>query len=168
MSKFLRIVEETLPSEHNNELSEMVDELANLLNQVCDDVEVVSTSPAEDMEITIDDHIIKLKIISVHKSNESFKEAAISAAVNNSDVLDNNVSNLAAKANSAKGPVAGPMGNVLQKAKTAVTDRAKTIMQIGIPVYQSATAAIKKVAQGLKQKLDSFTNASNTSDNSIL
>ena len=138
MTKFLRIVENNLPSEQEGELGRMVDKLADLLNTI-GSVEVASTAPPGELIVNIDEHTIVLEIKDVHtKHSEEDEETGFGATYN----LNKGVEGLAAQAKTgAAGAVASMFGTDAQKARTAVKDR-QAVVKKAIPIYARVTKSL--------------------------
>ena len=62
MKKFLRIVENNLPSQQEGEAKVLVDKLAELLDTI-PGIRVESTSPTKELKIYIDGHCIVLTLL---------------------------------------------------------------------------------------------------------
>ena len=76
MTKFLKLVENNLPSEEDMNLSVMVDKLAELLDTI-DSVTVVSTAPARELTVNINGHTIVLEVKDAYSDQiEKIAEAA--------------------------------------------------------------------------------------------
>jgi hypothetical protein len=137
MSKFLRIVENNLPSEHESQLGKMVDKLAELLNTI-GSVEVNSTAPSKELTVNINGHTIVLDVKDVTVTGDEDEETGFGATYN----LNKGVEGLAAQAKSgAAGAVANMFGTDAQKARTAVKDR-QAVVKKAIPVYAKVTKSL--------------------------
>lgn len=156
MSKFLNLVENTMPSAEDEAQNKMVDVLAELLNKI-PSIDVISTSKPEELKISINGSEITLHVTNV--TNNGATDEDNEMKVKDYD-LDRGVEGLAAKANSGiSGAVAGMFGSPYQKAKKAVKRRLDASIQ-GIDVYNKVTDNLISAIQNSKK-------ASNTTWNVI-
>jgi hypothetical protein len=147
MSKFLDIVEGTMPSADSTAKGEMVDLLADLLNKI-PEINVISTNKPEELLIQINGSTITLHVVSVSEANNSTPEED-SESITYS--LDHGVEELAAKAKSGPlGWAAGKLGSAYQQAKRAVGDR-ENVAKDGIVVYKRVTDSLRKAIQASKK-----------------
>ena len=154
MTKFLRIVENNLPSEQESDLGKMVDKLAQLLDTI-GSVEINSTAPSRELTVTIDGHTIVLEVKDVSSTRDEDEETSFGATYN----VNKGVEGLAAQAKTgAAGAVASMFGTDAQKARTAVKDR-QAVVKKAIPVYAKVTKSLS----------DALTKASQdiTKDNQV-
>lgn len=136
MSRFLDIVENTMPLTNEQDAqSEMVDFLAKLLNKL-PGVEIISTNKPEEIQVRVQGSTITLNVVDVKDSVEEDSETLTYR-------LDKGVEELAAKAKGgALGWAAGKMGSSYQKAKAAVKER-EDVAKAGIDVYKRITGKLR-------------------------
>lgn len=141
MTKFLRIVENNLPSEQEGELGKMTDKLAELLNTI-GSVEVASTAPASELTVNIAGHTIVLEIKDVHSKNteEDAEDPKIGVAMNAQYNIDAKITDMANRA--TKGTTFG-FGGAAAQAKTAVAKR-DAVVKRAIPIYNQVTDELNK------------------------
>jgi len=152
MSKFLDIVEGTMPSADSTAKGEMVDLLADLLNKI-PEINVISTNKPEELLIQVKGSTITLHVTSVSESNNSNTPEEDNESITYS--LDHGVEELAAKAkNGPLGWAAGKLGSAYQQAKTAVGER-ENVAKEGIGVYKRVTNNIREAIKASKKSLTS-------------
>lgn len=157
MSKFLRLVENNLPSEEEAGMGKMVDKLVELLDSI-DSIIVTSDVPAQKLTIDIDGHRIVLEVKDVQYSKDSEDEESSMKATYN---LNQGVEGLATQASTGiAGAIAGKFGSVAQKAKQAVKRR-NDVAVAAIPVYD-------KVTQKLEQAIRSASRSITAQDQTVI
>jgi vancomycin resistance protein YoaR len=151
MSRFLDIVENTMPlTSEQDAQSEMVDLLAKLLNKL-PGVEIISTNKPEELQVQLQGSTITLNVVDVNSDIEEDDEAFTYS-------LDKGVEELAAKAKGgALGWAAGKMGSSYQKAKTAVKER-EDVAKTGIDVYKRVTKKLRDAITGSNKELSTNYN----------
>lgn len=157
MTKFLKLVENNLPSKTETGMSEMVDKLVELIDSI-NSITVTSTAPANELTIEIDGHVIILEVKEVKvKDGDEEEESSLKATYN----LNQGVEGLAAQASTGiAGAIAGKFGTTAQKARQAVRKR-NDISAAAIPVYD-------KVTQKLAQAVTAAGKALTVRDQSVI
>jgi len=147
MTKFLKLVENNLPSEEDMNLSVMVDKLAELLDTL-DSVTVVSTAPARELTITINGHIIVLEVKDAYSEQTEKIAEEVSASVDMAAKynIDSEVDRMASQAGS--GTIFG-MGTAAMKAKSA-KKRRDDVVGKAIPIYDNITKQLEGALKNAK------------------
>lgn len=152
MTKFLDIVENTMPPVSNESQNKMVDVLAELLDKI-PSIEVVSTSKPEELKVNVSGSIITLHVADVTEGSDA--EEDNEALTYN---LDQNIERLATKAKSGiAGGLASLAGTPYQKAKAAVKRR-ENAAKSGIGVYERITDKLIKAIETSNKDLNTNIN----------
>ena len=149
MSKFLRLVENNLPSEEEAGMGTMVDRLVELLDSI-DSITVTSNVTAQELTIDIDGHKIVLEVKDVQSSEDSEdEESSMKASYN----LNQGVEGLASQASTGiAGAIAGKFGSTAQKARQAVKRR-NDIAVAAIPVYDKVTQKLEQAVRAASRSI---------------
>lgn len=141
MSKFLRLVENNLPSEEEAGMGNMVDKLVELLDSI-DSITVTSDVPAQELTIDIDGHKIVLEVKDVHtkQHEEDAETMATPVAMDAQYKIDAKIADMASRAKS--GALFGKIGSAAQLAKSA-QNRRDNVVKKAIPIYDTVTKELE-------------------------
>jgi hypothetical protein len=143
MSKFLRIIEQSIPSEHNSSKHKMVSTLVQLLDSIHGiDVSVVDHNT---FTVDVNGNTITLDVRDIEKLNEASTGASFNPVYN----LDKEVEKQAAKAKFGGLGSSLIAGTAARKANAAVKER-DAVASGAIDLYNNITNDLKKTIQKAK------------------